>query len=539
MSGNAFSSPSSYHIKAKLYLNPDSETYTLSFSGSGAMYDFVWNPITKKDESYIKNWHTSAYASKITQIVFEQGSSITTIGNSAFYGLSALTSINLPDTIEHIGAGAFANSGLLELNTKNAKYVDSYCAQHSPIRKLTTNVSSLSDSSQKFDNLPDLEELHLGADVQTINGWAISYCPNLATIKVAANNPYIKAVDNVVFSKDGKTLLLSAPAKTGEYAIPSGVESLQGHSFRETRISRLIFPESVTSIGGKTFSSVNGMTQLSLPSTLTNLEKHILNSAFTLHSIDMTRVSQMPTINANLSSDDSSLHPALRILYVNSIHSGHEQQLLNALKNSSVPVVVAQTNGKVFPDYVAFEEGVLAQPKIDGLIPRWYTDQSLTIPLEQQPQGGQIYFADWVDGAPVLTLVSVKRTGPDSAEIAFASDEGGRYYYAVTESGTAPAPYEEGSGSPLSTKRQSIVISDVKAEMLDVHITAYDAVGNRSTAIFTCQIPPYVDNTSVDSTPAVMPATGDHSQLGLWMILLAASGVVTALYAVHTKEKCN
>lgn len=316
--------------------------------------------------------------------------------------LCSLASIDLPESITTIGAGAFVKTNLEEIDTKNATGIGAYCFEHSPsLRKITANIRSMySDNSNYLNNLPQLQELHLGPDVKSINGWDLPYCPKLAVITVHKDNPYIKAVDNVVFSKDGATLLLAAYAKTGVYTVPDGVTTIQSHAFRETSLSGILFPEGLETIQGRVFSSVNGLTKLSLPASVKNLGATMLNSAFTLHSIDATRCSGDFTMASPLASDDASTHPKMRILYVNTSQSGKEQTLLNNLQNNQVPAVVAQTNGKVLPASLVFEEGVLACPKVAGQTPVWYTDAALTQPLEGSPEGGKVYYAKWEDGAP-------------------------------------------------------------------------------------------------------------------------------------------
>ena len=75
---------------------------TLVISGTGAMDDY----------EDVAPWE--AYLAQITSVVIEEG--VTSIGNSAFYGYSALTSVSIADTVTRIGEYAFYECpALLEL----------------------------------------------------------------------------------------------------------------------------------------------------------------------------------------------------------------------------------------------------------------------------------------------------------------------------------------------------------------------------------------------------------------------------------------
>ncbi|MDR0897211.1 MAG: leucine-rich repeat protein [Oscillospiraceae bacterium] len=56
-------------------------------------------------------------------------------------------------------------------------------------------------------------------------------CPNIEAYTVAAGNPYIKDVNGILFSADGRTLLRYPAARAGAYAIPDGVEQIHPRAF--------------------------------------------------------------------------------------------------------------------------------------------------------------------------------------------------------------------------------------------------------------------------------------------------------------------
>lgn len=73
---------------------------------------------------------------------------------------------------------------------------------------------------------------------------SLNACRRLA---VSEDNPVYKSVDNVLFSKDGKTLLRYCGKREGrEYEVPEGTVEIAAYAFFVARIEKLYIPSSVT-----------------------------------------------------------------------------------------------------------------------------------------------------------------------------------------------------------------------------------------------------------------------------------------------------
>ena len=83
-------------------------------------------------------------------------------------------------------------------------------------------------------------------------------CSNLREVAVSGDNPYVKNVDGVIYSKDGKTLLYNPPMREGsalgEYQVLDGTETIASQAFRESRYRSIRLPDSVKRIGFGTFA---------------------------------------------------------------------------------------------------------------------------------------------------------------------------------------------------------------------------------------------------------------------------------------------
>jgi hypothetical protein len=70
-------------------------THTLTISGSGEMYNYVWPNLGP--------WNS--FRQDILSLLIEEG--VTSIGNYTFYECSSLTSVTIPNSVTSIGERAF------------------------------------------------------------------------------------------------------------------------------------------------------------------------------------------------------------------------------------------------------------------------------------------------------------------------------------------------------------------------------------------------------------------------------------------------
>ncbi len=104
------------------------------------------------------------------------------------------------------------------------------------------NVSSL--------DLPRLEKLYIPKTITRTHDictcvYANINCENLKSIVVDKRNRYLKSVDGVLFSKNGKDLFLYPNKKQGKtFEIPKRVEHILLGAFDKCQLERIYFPKS-------------------------------------------------------------------------------------------------------------------------------------------------------------------------------------------------------------------------------------------------------------------------------------------------------
>ncbi|MDD5183671.1 MAG: leucine-rich repeat protein [Paludibacter sp.] len=259
------------------------------------------------------SWITVYPANKIPEYAFSQGnihqnyslatvklpSTITVIGDYAFYLSGALTDIVIPNTVTNIGNTAFGYcnalvnvtlptnlssignstfmgcgfSGILIPNSvktigtngfgscKNLKSVD-----------IPNSVTSISNSA--FENCITLTELTIGNSVKTIDNSAFRACTSLANV----------FIPNSVTTLSGFAFATCSNLKTVH--LSDSLVSIGYYCFYQCpKLTDIIIPSSVTTIGYWAFNSCTGLKSITVNSDIP-LDVSSSGSVFT--GVDMT-----------------------------------------------------------------------------------------------------------------------------------------------------------------------------------------------------------------------------------------------------------
>lgn len=175
---------------------------------------------------------------------------VTMIGGYAFNKCSALTSIDLPNTIKEISRFSFMGCTALS---------------HINIPDSVTFIGG-----QAFQSCRSLTELFIPASVQNIETQAFSYCYGLTSIVVDENNSYYDSRENcnAIIGKN-RNELLAACVNT---VIPNSVKRFERDAFNGfTWLTEVDMPDSLEFIGVNAFYGCTGLTNIDFPSTLTTI----------------------------------------------------------------------------------------------------------------------------------------------------------------------------------------------------------------------------------------------------------------------------
>ena len=131
--------------------------------------------------------------------------------------------------------------------------IGNFAFRYTPVEVVRIGEGVESMGNMVFMDCTELRDVYLPS---TMNHTAnLMTAPNIENIHVSDSNPEMKSVDGILFTKDGKTLMLFPTARTGSYNVPEGVTQLESYSFRDGSLTTVTLSSSVEYVGGNVFSS--------------------------------------------------------------------------------------------------------------------------------------------------------------------------------------------------------------------------------------------------------------------------------------------
>ena len=143
---------------------------------------------------------------------------------------SRITSVTLPNTLKKIEIAAFQKAKIMEINIPDS------------VETIETGA---------FGGCDLLESVTVGSGLQEFVAEAYHGCSLLEIIEIAEENPYLDAIDNVIYNKQHTELCMYAPAKPDiTYHLLNTVEKLDDYSiYNCTFLKELYLPQTLTFIG--------------------------------------------------------------------------------------------------------------------------------------------------------------------------------------------------------------------------------------------------------------------------------------------------
>lgn len=189
------------------------------------------------------------FAEDIRHIVIE--GNITSVGENAFLGLYNAEEAYLTPTIKKLGDRAFyecENIGEIEL-PENLEEIgfQAFAGTH-------------------------LSEINIPAGVENITPEMFEMNANLKNIYVSDNNETYKDIDGVLYSKDGKTIVIFPATHGSDYEIPEGVTTIGDAAFLYAiDLNEVVIPDTVTTIGQSAFEGCYNLGVIEIPNSVTSI----------------------------------------------------------------------------------------------------------------------------------------------------------------------------------------------------------------------------------------------------------------------------
>lgn len=207
-------------------------------------------------------------AAKLVKIVFANSGALTKIGNYAF-SATPLTDVEIPSSVSSVGESAFYNcSSLVTV-------------------KLPDNLSVISGGL--FENCSSLEAVNLPKSLTEIQAYAFSGCSKLAIDVVIPEG--FKTIANYAF--DGCSAIKTI-------TLPSTLEVIGENAFSGcSSVTAVALPEGLIEIGNYAFGGCSSLKTITIPDSVVTIGGSAFYNCTSLEAVNMNVNSDLKTIGGN------------------------------------------------------------------------------------------------------------------------------------------------------------------------------------------------------------------------------------------------
>lgn len=226
----------------------------LTISGTGPMDEYydIYNAEGAQVYDVVTPWQE--YKADITEVVVKSG--VTSVGAAAFANLNNLQRAEVAGSVETIGWYAFAfDYSLTDI-------------------ELGEGVKTIREGSFCYD---PIKELKLPSSFNNLEELALNGMDALERITVASGSSVYSSRDGILFSADGKTLLMCPPCRSGSYTVPDGVTKIADSAFEFSSVSSIVLPDSITAVGADAFSSCENLRSVTFSSSMKIIDERVCN----------------------------------------------------------------------------------------------------------------------------------------------------------------------------------------------------------------------------------------------------------------------
>lgn len=273
--------------------------------GHSALYQFT-SLTSVTIPATVKSIGHSAFlgCTALTNVIFSSPASLTNIGTSAFYNCSKLPSIALPDSVAAIQNNAFNNCTNLSsfVIPPAMSVISSTMLSYTKLSSIVIPTNIVAIEFSAFASCPELTNVTFTApsSVKALGQWAFQYGRQLSEITLPNS---ITNIDYAAFQECGG---LTAAV------LPNAIKILPDDLFIScTNLTTVAIPESVTSIGSS-FRACISLKSINIPASVQTIGANGFRGCSALTSVVFSASSGLTTIGS-YGFDNCSSVPSIKL----------------------------------------------------------------------------------------------------------------------------------------------------------------------------------------------------------------------------------
>lgn len=280
-------------------------------------------------------------------------SGVARIELETFRGCTGLAEVTIPGTVTDIGGYAFddctglTNVAILKGVLRIGDSAFSGCTRLVSVT-IPDGVTSIANGA--FSGCSRLAKVTIPGSVLTLGDMAFAWCAGLTAITVDALNPVYGSRDDVLFDKNGGTLVQYPAGRPGSFLIPGGTTVIGAGAFSGCAgLTSVTFPAGVISVRSMAFSGCVSLTNALFPDSLAEIADGAFQGCAGIARVAITKG---VTNLASTAFTGCAGLAAITVDPLNASYSSRDDVLFNKLQSAMLLCPLGKRGNFVLPDSV-------------------------------------------------------------------------------------------------------------------------------------------------------------------------------------------